>query len=381
MKKPWSLKARANLVSVGMVFGMIIVLSIIIYSFMSAGFENLELNFAKKNTLRSTESFKSIVLNFDKKIIDWAEWDDTYKFIKDLNKEYILSNLGETTMNNLQVDEILFFDELGNIRYATAPAEVLLDEPTFPEDVENLLIDNEIITNELSSQNKSSGLIKTEDGILMYSAHSITKSNGTGDPIGTLVFARYIGSWLAEEMSNIIQLPVILDTNPIHGANDKNTIIVDAKNKKIYGHFLLSIVNDTNKVALQFEMNRDIWLEGMKSMTYLLLAAGVVAIAMGTVNYLVLYKIILKDLLKFKNEVSGIAKMSGEGVTTKQGLNLEIDDLRENVNSLLNIINESKKTTENKVNELDKMNKLMIGRELKMIELKKRIQELEKVKE
>jgi sensor domain CHASE-containing protein len=381
MKKPWSLKARANLVSVGMVFGMIIVLSIIIYSFMSAGFENLELNFAKKNTLRSTESFKSIVLNFDKKIIDWAEWDDTYKFIKDLNKEYILSNLGETTMNNLQVDEILFFDELGNIRYATAPAEVLLDEPTFPEDVENLLIDNEIITNELSSQNKSSGLIKTEDGILMYSAHSITKSNGTGDPIGTLVFARYIGSWLAEEMSNIIQLPVVLDTNPIHGANDKNTIIVDAKNKKIYGHFLLSIVNDTNKVALQFEMNRDIWLEGMKSMTYLLLAAGVVAIAMGTVNYLVLYKIILKDLLKFKNEVSGIAKMSGEGVTTKQGLNLEIDDLRENVNSLLNIINESKKTTENKVNELDKMNKLMIGRELKMIELKKRIQELEKVKE
>jgi sensor domain CHASE-containing protein len=381
MKKPWSLKARANLVSVGMVFGMIIVLSIIIYSFMSAGFENLELNFAKKNTLRSTESFKSIVLNFDKKIIDWAEWDDTYKFIKDLNKEYILSNLGETTMNNLQVDEILFFDELGNIRYATAPAEVLLDEPTFPEDVENLLIDNEIITNELSSQNKSSGLIKTEDGILMYSAHSITKSNGTGDPIGTLVFARYIGPWLAEEMSNIIQLPVILDTNPIHGANDKNTIIVDAKNKKIYGHFLLSIVNDTNKVALQFEMNRDIWLEGMKSMTYLLLAAGVVAIAMGTVNYLVLYKIILKDLLKFKNEVSGIAKMSGEGVTTKQGLNLEIDDLRENVNSLLNIINESKKTTENKVNELDKMNKLMIGRELKMIELKKRIQELEKVKE
>jgi sensor domain CHASE-containing protein len=381
MKKPWSLKARANLVSVGMVFGMIIVLSIIIYSFMSAGFENLELNFAKKNTLRSTESFKSIVLNFDKKIIDWAEWDDTYKFIKDLNKEYILSNLGETTMNNLQVDEILFFDELGNIRYATAPAEVLLDEPTFPEDVENLLIDNEIITNELSSQNKSSGLIKTEDGILMYSAHSITKSNGTGDPIGTLVFARYIGPWLAEEMSNIIQLPVVLDTNPIHGANDKNTIIVDAKNKKIYGHFLLSIVNDTNKVALQFEMNRDIWLEGMKSMTYLLLAAGVVAIAMGTVNYLVLYKIILKDLLKFKNEVSGIAKMSGEGVTTKQGLNLEIDDLRENVNSLLNIINESKKTTENKVNELDKMNKLMIGRELKMIELKKRIQELEKVKE
>jgi hypothetical protein len=60
---------------------------------------------------------------------------------------------------------------------------------------------------------------------------------------------------------------------------------------------------------------------------------------------------------------------------------LEIDDLRENLNSLLVIINESKKTTENKINELDKINKLMVGRELKMVELKKRIQELEKVKE
>lgn len=380
MKKTPTLKSRMIMAIVGLELGLVSVLAVVTYTTLTSGFKKLEVQIVSLNIKRATVSIDSIVSNYDKKVIDWAEWDDTYNFIKDLNNEYKVSNLVEETMLNLHVDEMLFFDESGVLKYATAPAGILAKEPTFPEDVEDFLIDNEKIISDLTANNISSGLVKTEDGIMMYSAHSITKSNGMGESVGTIVFARYIGPWLEEDMSNIIQLPVIRGMGSDHKANKANPITVDAKNKKVYGHFWLPVVNDTEEVVFQFEMNRDIWIEGLTDMNILLLSSGLTTLILGIVSYFILHKAIISDLLKLGSEITEITKKSGAGLTQKQGVNFEIDQMRENVNLLLSVIDKSKKETESKAGDFDKINKLMVGRELKMIELKNEIEDLKKEK-
>ncbi|MEQ8172251.1 MAG: CHASE4 domain-containing protein [Candidatus Eremiobacterota bacterium] len=39
---------------------------------------------------------------------DWAPWDDTYRFVKDLNKSYSEANLQNTTLVNLRVNIVIF---------------------------------------------------------------------------------------------------------------------------------------------------------------------------------------------------------------------------------------------------------------------------------
>jgi len=49
---------------------------------------------------------------------DWAYWDDTYKFMQDQNQEYIKSNLGDTSVDNLRLNLMLYVNLQGQIVYS-----------------------------------------------------------------------------------------------------------------------------------------------------------------------------------------------------------------------------------------------------------------------
>ena len=49
----------------------------------------------------------------------WAESDDTYRFLGDLNQDYVRSNLASpTAFKNLGINYILFFNSSGTLEYA-----------------------------------------------------------------------------------------------------------------------------------------------------------------------------------------------------------------------------------------------------------------------
>lgn len=45
---------------------------------------------------------------------DWGKWDDTYNFLKTKNPEYIKSNFGGPTLEDLNLNFFLFFDKSNN---------------------------------------------------------------------------------------------------------------------------------------------------------------------------------------------------------------------------------------------------------------------------
>src|SRR3989339_348073 len=48
--------------------------------------------------------------NLNIKLLDWSQWDDTFQFMQDRNEAYISSNLAVTTLINLDINYIAFFD-------------------------------------------------------------------------------------------------------------------------------------------------------------------------------------------------------------------------------------------------------------------------------
>lgn len=375
--KSTSIKNRAIYTSIGIALGMIILLAVIILVVMIEGFKKLEQEDGMQNIKRANESYNFIIENYEKKIIDWAEWDDTYKFIDDLNEEYIESNLVAETLSNIHVDEILFFDLQGKLKYAVATPEIVAKESNdFPEDVKDLLVGNMAMFDELKSNNISSGLIKTKNGILLYSAHAILKSDGSGVPNGHMLFGRYMDDWITEDMSNMVQLPISIHTNNSDKAS--KDIPLDVEGNYLYGHYWIPIVNSSDDIVFHLKMNRSVWNTGVKNTSYLLISIIVIAFICAIGNYLVLYRFVLDDLLRFKDEVDEISKNNGEGGIKEYGSGLEINELRDNVNKLLTIINNSRFEEKKRSDELDRMNKLMIGRENKMIELKNTIADLKK---
>lgn len=53
--------------------------------------------------------------NLQSLLVDWGQWDNTYKFINEPTKEYIESNLQEDTLQNIKLKSIIYLDNDKNI--------------------------------------------------------------------------------------------------------------------------------------------------------------------------------------------------------------------------------------------------------------------------
>ena len=51
---------------------------------------------------------------------DWAAWDDTYRYMKDKNPEYLASNLVDGTFDSLGLNLFIIFELDSNIAYIKA---------------------------------------------------------------------------------------------------------------------------------------------------------------------------------------------------------------------------------------------------------------------
>lgn len=379
MKRIWSLKTKFVLISTILTASMVVILAMFTIFVYLNGIKSLEIETVETNIDRGKSAFKYLVDSYSRKLNDWAEWDDTYQFIDDLNKGYITSNLNDSTLKNLNTDEMLFFDTNFKLVYSAATDKIFEIEPDFPEDVSNFFIENKDIADELKLKGKITGIVKTEDGELLYGAQQIVKSDGSGEPKGYLMFGRYLGDWIEKDLSLLVQLPIKIDSirtkdvpYGIPGLDINNS-------DKIYGHFEETVQNTSKPIVFEIEMERNIWKVGYQGAIYQAIIISILSLVIGFLNYIFLNIVILKDISKFKDDVVYLSKDSTSRLNLDiNSTNSEIRILQESVSKLISELNKAKNESEDKASELNKINNLMVGRELKMAELKEIIADLKK---
>src|SRR5688500_3277045 len=74
---------------------------------------NLERQEMVRNVQRTEQGLRQIADDLQVKAVDWAEWDDSYKFMADHNREYIKSNLAESALVSMKMDILIYLDTQG----------------------------------------------------------------------------------------------------------------------------------------------------------------------------------------------------------------------------------------------------------------------------
>lgn len=366
MKKSWSLNTKMVLVTIFAAVVVSVVLFILISTVLSKGYKRLESENVDSSISQVKESYSYFLNNLDSKISDWSSWDDTYEFIKDKNPDYVKSNLNPETLDKLKVDQILFIDSKDILVQATKSASLKTDLSG--------LVKDDLILNEVKQNGSSKGLFKIgENNYAMYTAHPILKSDESGEPRGVIIFARLMSGWFSEDITSIIKIPVGFDLTP---NNLKDDLETDDQN--IIAYFNLPVKNDPDGLRMYLELKREIWIVGRKSLGDMLFYCSTLLLIYTLLNYFIFKIIVVNDLLRFQKEVSDISGEKAQGRIEIKRSSREMDNLREDVNSLLEVVDESRLELTDKVSELDKINKLMVGRENKMAELKETIKELKK---
>ena len=102
------IRSKTIIIVVLATISMVSILYVASQSILLNSFAELEAQDTRRNVERVTSALSNVVSELNSKCADWAEWDDTYAYVQDLNDGYRQANLVDASCINIRINFLLF---------------------------------------------------------------------------------------------------------------------------------------------------------------------------------------------------------------------------------------------------------------------------------
>lgn len=337
---------------------LVLVLGVIGHYVLGRSFETLERHYAQSNLARAKEAVDSRVEAIAVKLSDWANWDDTYKFVEDLNDAYKEANLNAGSIANLKIDFMLYYDPAGKLLEARLLADEESLRPDVPAAFARLLQDSGGMAGLDKDGDARAGLLNLEGTTALFCAKPILTSEGEGPSRGVLVFGDLVDDQLREYIQRFTKCPVTL-TDLASDASSANTadlpldaitsaegdILVapadESPDSLRQGWALSRDIHDKPALVARLDMERPIFAQGRVTQRYMLVAVVGGCGFCGLIIVAFLSRRVLNRVERLSREVvaahdSLAVRMSDSGLD-------ELGHLASRINEMLATIEQSQR--------------------------------------
>jgi PAS domain S-box-containing protein len=378
-----TLKTKSTLVSLISSLFFVVMIMFVLYRVLIVSFQEIENQRVERNIRRISAIVVDRFSQLNLKLSDWTVWDDTYFYLSDRNQKYVDNNLSIESFETIGVDEALFIDKNGilvnQIRVGnTYVAGVLNDVNKYFTPGSGLLKVNK-------ESGYNSGILKTNEGILLFVVKDVFMSDGSGEPNGVVVFGRFFDKKLIDAMKDMTQFEAEMylwdDKNVTsdyqemkyeYEKNGKKSLVKVLNNNIISGYLVLEDVFGKPAVIVRSDIGRDIVLQGKESLKVLGILLLVAGIVISLSNVLLINGVVLKKILSMSSDVD---KLGTSNDSTKRlkitGTSDEVDRLRGEINLMLDSLDKERQKGESL---LDLINALvvMLNRDGNVVMINKR---------
>jgi sensor domain CHASE-containing protein/nitrogen-specific signal transduction histidine kinase len=310
----------------------------------------------EKNTSENIDRLNSAISNefaeLNSKCGDWAEWDDTYNYVQDLNSAYKQANLVDASFVNIRANYILFANSSGQFVSGMAFDLKNMTEISIPQSILKMISVDATIWRHETLNSSIVGLTSLPEGPLLFASRPILTSQREGPIQGTLIFARYFDNDEIEHLATLLHLPLKTYTvgdsqtpsdfqeAEISLSKDSPTTTKASNSDVIYGYSLLNDFQGTPILVMRLEMSRAIYKQGQTTISYLVASTfAVVAVLCLLIFYLFRFTV-LNRLSLLSANVERVGKDKDLSARVPRTGSDEIADLACSINGMLATIEE-----------------------------------------
>ncbi len=286
---------------------------------------------------------------------NWAHWDDSYDYMATHKQAYIDSNYTNAVFSNLKINAIFLTNNNGEIVYQSG-YDFVNDKPWAIPSKLNLAVSKNGIFIRPTKTGSITGLLWTDNGLMMVSAMDILPTIPQGSRRGVLIMMRLIDTLLIKQLEAIVGAKISI-THMYGNAkipenirqaakqiNSKNSWVMQALNKdEVAGYTWLHEADAANTLMLRTISDRKIFELWQNSSNFILWSTGGIALLLFILSW-IFNKLVIARLTKLSNSVSFINEVASTStrVPTFVG-NDELAKLAQRINGMLISLDEQQK--------------------------------------
>jgi len=326
---------------------MVSILYIISQTILLSSFAELEDQNTRQNVERVMSALSNGFSELNSKCGDWAEWDDTYTYVQDLNEDYEQANLVDASFINIRINFLLLVNPSGQLVSGMAFDLKNMTEISIPQSVMQLLSTTDVVWRHEDTSSSVSGIALLPEDPLLLASRPILTSQREGPIRGALIFARYFNDDEVKRLAETVHLPLVMyrygDSQlpadfqeATSSLSDNAPIFANPLNAdSIAGYALINDVQGEPILVLRAEMTRDVYKQGQATINYLMLSLFATCAVFSTLIMLLLEKVILRRLGQLTANVSGIGKREDLSARVLTSGNDELSILAGSINGML----------------------------------------------
>jgi len=387
----------------------IVIFAAVLYGVSSAvltpsytSIEDAEMN---KDLQRANDALENILVQLGRSVSDWAIWDDTYNFVVTKDPKFIEDDLQASNLVHLNINAMVYTDANNDIAFIRT-VDLKSQADTSTANLARYIEEHKDLVTQKSMKGEMHGILPTPDGPLIFVSQPLLTSLGTGPIHGSLIFAKYLNDDLSDQIAKLTHLTIKMfpydeASSPAdvirakkEFSDSKDTFIVADSADSVSGYKLLRDFYGKPILIMEVEKSRDVYQQGHFVFTFFSFVATALISALGLVLVLLLEYFVVSRFTKLAGQVKDIGEKHDLSLRIEGQAADEVGVLAAAINGMLDKIalseNIERKSNEEALSaareiqmrneELEKMNKLMIDREYKLIELKAENEKLKGMK-
>ena len=293
----------------------------------------------------------------------YAYRDDAYNFISAYDPQFPEQQLTNEALVSSKIFTIHYLDNDRNKIFLKAVNPSTGNETVVPGEIDSVIKNNQNLVN-FPLKGSYTGLLSIPNGMVIMSARSILRSDGSGPRNGTLIMSRLIDTAFLQKLGdasgvNFIMLPYNYPNLPTDFIEAKKNISVSSpiyistlESGRTAVYSLLTDVDDKPVIFLRMDFDSIVANQARQTIIYLvasLLATGVgIALAVS----LLISRFVVAPVTQLDNNVIEITQTADPSKRVTVVGDQEIMSLGTSVNALLANIEESQTNLTRSFNQL-----------------------------
>ena len=308
--------------------------------------EKADIKVINENFHRTISIMQREESSLESVVMDWAYWDDTYRFINGTYTKYVDINLHDNTLTSLNLNYMGFFNLKGDNIFAKLSGIDAAEESSFKEElIKSLKYAN--YERLLSSSTPTTGLLMISGKTLLISISPVTTSDMNSSNNGVIVFCRLIDQNFLDYLIDVIAVDIKFYTTLESELNenlkqddlsmslDNSILYIKKTTDSIKSYAQVNNVYNNAKIFMLFETDRPMYRYGLTIINYSSLAFIGTFLIIASLSLLVLEFSLFQRIEKLDRFMNSVRNKKDMSEMISLTGNDEVTNLATSANNML----------------------------------------------